>query len=190
MLKQLLALQVAKLPTYTVVYGAFAALPLFLIWLFTLWMTVLAGALIAACLPDWRRAPSRPSAEGAAAVFARCLGVLRALANAAAQGRATIVPAEGFASGEAEAGLAEDTAQLLVELGYLERYWRLGETSRIQGEPGLWEEHWALRSGAVAMTLQPLFERVWHAPGAQGSSAFDSGVVRQTVAELATEPAR
>jgi membrane protein len=188
-LKQLLAFQVAKLPTYTVVYGAFAALPLFLIWLFALWLTVLAGALVAACLPEWRRTPAQASAEGAAAVFARCVGVLRALAVAAAQGRPTIAPEEAFAPGEADTDRAEDTARLLVELGYLERYWRLGETAHAQGEPGLWEERWALRGGAASLTLRPLFEHVWNAPAPPQPAAFDLDRIGRRVAELAGDAA-
>jgi membrane protein len=42
---------VAKLPTYTVVYGAFAAMPVFLIWLSVSWGIILVGALVTAELP-------------------------------------------------------------------------------------------------------------------------------------------
>jgi len=38
-------------PTYTVVYGAFAAIPIFLSWLYLSWSVVLVGALIVAELP-------------------------------------------------------------------------------------------------------------------------------------------
>lgn len=40
----------AALPTYTVVYGAFAALPVLLVWLYLFWLAVLIGALVAAGL--------------------------------------------------------------------------------------------------------------------------------------------
>jgi membrane protein len=49
-LKAGLALMVAQLPTYTVVYGAFAALPVLLVWLYLAWMAVLLGAFVAAQL--------------------------------------------------------------------------------------------------------------------------------------------
>src|SRR5512134_2929523 len=47
-------LYVAKLPTYTLVYGAFAMIPLFLLWLYVSWVVVLFGATLTASLPAWR----------------------------------------------------------------------------------------------------------------------------------------
>ncbi|HMS79865.1 MAG TPA: YihY family inner membrane protein [Burkholderiaceae bacterium] len=45
LLRRLLGVYVERFPSYTVVYGAFAALPLLLLWLFAIWMSVLGGAL-------------------------------------------------------------------------------------------------------------------------------------------------
>jgi membrane protein len=47
-------LYVAKLPTYTLVYGAFAIIPLFLLWLYVSWVVVLFGGTLTASLPAWR----------------------------------------------------------------------------------------------------------------------------------------
>lgn len=44
------ALFIAQFPTYTLIYGAFAALPMFLLWLYVSWVVVLAGAILAAQL--------------------------------------------------------------------------------------------------------------------------------------------
>ena len=41
-------------PSLTLVYGAFATLPIFLLWLYCSWAVVLAGALMAALLPEFR----------------------------------------------------------------------------------------------------------------------------------------
>lgn len=52
--KKLFTVYVLKLPTYTIVYGALAALPIFLLWVYIMWMITLLGAVIAAALPVMR----------------------------------------------------------------------------------------------------------------------------------------
>lgn len=47
-------LYVSKIPTYTMVYGAFAVLPLFLLWIYLSWTVLLIGAVTTAVLPEWR----------------------------------------------------------------------------------------------------------------------------------------
>ncbi|NIF68012.1 YihY family inner membrane protein, partial [Burkholderia sp. Cy-647] len=42
---------VRRIPTYTAVYGAFAAVPLFLLWMYLSWLITLAGAMVASALP-------------------------------------------------------------------------------------------------------------------------------------------
>jgi len=58
-----LAFEVAKygfriylrtVPTYQIVYGALAALPIFLVWIYVVWIIVLIGAAIAATVSDRR----------------------------------------------------------------------------------------------------------------------------------------
>lgn len=55
-MQQLFALYVVKLPTYTLIYGAFAAIPIFLAWLYLSWTVILLGALLTAELPGAARA--------------------------------------------------------------------------------------------------------------------------------------
>ncbi len=65
--QRLLGLYVVKLPTYSVLYGAFSAVPIFLLWLYLSWSVILLGALITATLPQVGRAGPRPgsgSGEG------------------------------------------------------------------------------------------------------------------------------
>lgn len=50
-MQRLFGLYVTKFPTYTMIYGAFSAVPIFLVWLYLSWSVVLVGALIAAELP-------------------------------------------------------------------------------------------------------------------------------------------
>ncbi|MCG2584621.1 YihY family inner membrane protein [Massilia sp. TS11] len=49
--KRLFAVFIQQFPSYAVVYGALAALPLFLIWVYLCWMIALIGALLTASLP-------------------------------------------------------------------------------------------------------------------------------------------
>ncbi|MFZ6655982.1 YihY family inner membrane protein [Undibacterium sp. TJN19] len=49
--KRIFASFVIQFPTYTIVYGALAAVPLFLVWIYVSWLIILIGAVIAAALP-------------------------------------------------------------------------------------------------------------------------------------------
>lgn len=54
------AIYLARFPTYTLIYGAFATIPIFLVWLYLSWVVVLAGATLTAMLPAYRLAEGRP----------------------------------------------------------------------------------------------------------------------------------
>ena len=49
------ALYVARFSTYTMIYGAFAAIPVFLLWVYFSWLGVLLGGHVAANLPLLRK---------------------------------------------------------------------------------------------------------------------------------------
>ncbi len=51
--KEGLGFYVTHVPTYSVVYGAFAAVPFFLLWVYVSWLIVLLGAEVAAALGEW-----------------------------------------------------------------------------------------------------------------------------------------
>jgi membrane protein len=46
---------VTHFANYKAIYGAVAALPVFLIWIYLSWTIILAGAVMTATLPEWRR---------------------------------------------------------------------------------------------------------------------------------------
>jgi membrane protein len=46
---------VTNFANYKAIYGAIAALPVFLIWIYLSWTIILAGAVLTATLPEWRR---------------------------------------------------------------------------------------------------------------------------------------
>ena len=45
---------IRRVPTYTAVYGAFATVPMFLLWMYLSWFIALAGAMVASALPAIR----------------------------------------------------------------------------------------------------------------------------------------
>ena len=50
--KKLLAWYLAQVPTYSVVYGTFATVPILLVWFYVAWVIVLLGAVVSAYLPS------------------------------------------------------------------------------------------------------------------------------------------
>jgi membrane protein len=49
--KRVFAVFIASFPTYTIVYGTLAAMPLFLVWIYLGWLITLVGATLTAALP-------------------------------------------------------------------------------------------------------------------------------------------
>lgn len=53
LMKNLFGLYVKKFGTFKLVYGAFASFPIFLLWLYLMWVVVLIGAVLTASLSYW-----------------------------------------------------------------------------------------------------------------------------------------
>lgn len=75
------ALYITHFPTYKMIYGALAAVPLLLVWIYYIWIITLGGALVAASLPaiygrNWNRGQAPGDTYGDA------LRVLRVLYRA------------------------------------------------------------------------------------------------------------
>lgn len=61
--KAALALYLTLVPSHSVIYGAFASVPILLLWIYLVWMVVLVGAVVVAHLPQWL--PHGAAAAGA-----------------------------------------------------------------------------------------------------------------------------
>ncbi|MEO8332483.1 MAG: YihY family inner membrane protein [Gallionella sp.] len=81
---------VSHFPTYKLVYGAFASVPIFLLWIYLSWLTILFGAEIAASLSHWRTpATQQPSSTTR---LLDALRVLQAMLNGFQQGKVSTFP--------------------------------------------------------------------------------------------------
>ncbi len=103
--KRLLAWYVGTMPTISAVYGAFAAVPILLLWIYVGWLIVLWGAVIAAYAPSLSMRIARmPTAPGHR--FALALSVIGALSHAK-RGEA-----RGLALHDLAAAMATDPLQV------------------------------------------------------------------------------
>lgn len=103
--KQLLAWYVKTVPTFSSVYGAFATVPILLLWVYVGWLIVLWGAVIAAYAPSLSMRIARmPVVPGHR--FSLALAIVGALAKV--QGGA----AKGLSMHELAAALGTDPLQI------------------------------------------------------------------------------
>lgn len=118
--KRVLAWYVGAVPGISMVYGAFATLPILLLWIYVSWLVVLFGAVVAAYAPSLqmhlvppRDAPGQP--------FALALALLRELQRARAAPPHGLTIAQCAAGQRIDALQVEPLMELLLGLGWVAR---------------------------------------------------------------------
>jgi membrane protein len=131
-------------------YGAFAALPLFLLWMYLSWYALLFGAAIAATLPRLRS--TRFSDElRAGNAFITALALLRHLLDARRAGKPALGSSELALRARTDLVDAERLLETLERLGYVRRL----AAPRRRSEPS----EWLLSADPAHVTLRLAFER-------------------------------
>jgi membrane protein len=158
--KKLLALYLDTVPVVNAVYGAFAVVPILLLWVYLVWVIVLLGAVIAAYAPSLQmRVAARPAVPGWRFELAlQVLGLLDGARGGPARGLSTAALAER---------LRADPLQLEPLLELLQR---LDWVGRLE-EPGDEPRHVLLCEPALTPAA-PLLHETLLAPGTASAGFF------------------
>ena len=109
LMKRGFAFYIQLVPTYALVYGAFATLPIFLLWIHLSWVVVLFGAVVVAVLPRWRLGAAERDENPGAQLF-RALDVIETLSKQQALSLAPVT-----ARIAALCAMSEEEAEQLLE---------------------------------------------------------------------------
>lgn len=157
--KRLFAMYVTKFPTYMLIYGSIAAIPIFLLWIYMFWLITLVGALFAAALPvvkyeRWWHVPAPGSA------FVDAVAILKVLLDARAGSGSAAVDANRIRN-RTRLGFDESEALLgqMLAVGWVgrirsdppRRRFRIGRRTRT----GL--ERWTLLANPQQLKLADVY---------------------------------
>jgi membrane protein len=182
--KRAFGLFVRQFPTYAIIYGALAALPVFLLWIYVSWMITLVGALLAAALPviKYERWWHRPVPGGA---FVDAMAILKVLHGVARLNDSALVSSSAI---RAHTRIGYDEMGML-----LERMVAAGWVGRVQVDPGArtrWgrrvrqsDDHWVLLTNPAKLRVADVYRLfVFGGAGKAGDegAAGDSPVALDT----------
>lgn len=156
--KRLFAIFVVKVPTYTVVYGAVAAFPIFLVWIYLGWLITLGGAVVTAALPivkyeRWWHVPQPGSA------FVDAMALLAVLHEARTVGARATVDTRQFRE---KTRLGFDESEILLgkmlDAGWVGRI-KNEQPKRMQWGKRITDglDRWALLANPQQLTLADVY---------------------------------
>src|SRR6266568_2527725 len=179
------AIYIGAMSSYQTVYGALAAIPIFLLWMYVSWMAVMLGAVVAANRPTWRVDERfvRISSGGVRLGFS--LALIAALARAQRRGATCRI-----ATLAAELGVATSVVD-----EHLQRLARAGFAAPTQD--GAWVLGWSPESAtlhdlylALGLPLAGSWLAPWQmqvAPAMERIVKAEAAAMRVTLAELLAE---
>lgn len=148
--KKVLSIYLGAVPTYSLVYGAFATLPILLVWIYVSWVIVLMGAVITAYLPSLLAGVARRgSAHGW--LFQLAIEVLQHLNKARSTARM------GVSASQLAERLQVDVLQLEPVLETLVSLDWVGQLNDAQGKA---ECRYLLLADPDATSLEPLMQQL------------------------------
>lgn len=167
-----LAWYIGRVPTFSAVYGAFATVPIFLVWIYLMWVVVLLGAVVAAYAPSLQlRVARRVARPGHRFVLA--VELLRELAAHRADGR------RGLSLDGLSRHLRADPLQLEP---ILETLLGLDWIGRLDEER---DPRFVLLRNPPSTPAQPLIEALLLGPDAAVLGFWHrAGLVRMSLADL------
>jgi membrane protein len=170
--KRVLAWYLGAMPGISMIYGAFAALPILLLWIYLGWLIVLFGAIIAAYAPSLQMHLAPPS-DAPGQRFALALSLLRELQ------RARPVPPHGLTLLQLAASLRVDPLQVEA---LTEPLLRFGWVGRLDEDAS--RRHLLMCDPALT-PAEPLIDQLLLAPDAR-TQAFRqrAGLAQTTLADL------
>ena len=148
--RRLLAVYLDIVPTYSAVYGAFATVPILLVWIYLGWVVILLGAVLTAHLPRLLAGPARQP-DGPGWRFQLALEALRSLEQARAMGQGGLALTRLAGRMRVDHLQLEPVTEVLVELGWIGRL----EEDRPDQPPRL-----VLLVEPAQVPLAPLSERL------------------------------
>ncbi|PVE43894.1 YihY family inner membrane protein [Limnohabitans planktonicus] len=177
--KKAMAVYLLQVPTYSLIYGAFAALPILLVWIYVTWLLVLLGAVLAASLPELGRQSWRKP-EGAGWSFRLALEVLAELNTAKAS------ELRGLSTDELAVRLRVETRELRQVLEVLQT---LDWVGRLTEQNDLGQARQILLIDPAQVRVGPLADRLLVSRTGEDDPVWSqSGLDRIQLAQLLPKP--